>query len=62
MEPLLIAGRGNVPLAESIARRLKVELVGCKTLRFPDGELHVELEDAVRGEDVRSLSDLIVHQ
>jgi ribose-phosphate pyrophosphokinase len=52
LRPRLIAGQANVALAESIAARLNVGLVGRTIRRFPDGELHVELEDAVRGDVV----------
>jgi ribose-phosphate pyrophosphokinase len=52
MKLKLIAGQANVPLAESVARRLNVGLVSRKIRRFPDGELHVELDDTVRGDDV----------
>ncbi len=52
MEPRLIAGQANSPLAESIARRLNVGLVGRTIRRFPDSELQVELEEAVRGDEV----------
>jgi ribose-phosphate pyrophosphokinase len=50
MQPRLIAGQANPPLAESIARCLNVQLVGRTIRRFADGELHVELEEAVRGD------------
>ena len=50
--PKLIAGSDNLALAQSIARRLNGELVGRTIRRFPDGELQVELGDAVRGDDV----------
>jgi ribose-phosphate pyrophosphokinase len=48
----LIAGSANVPLATSIAHKLGVELCGRTVQRFPDGELHVEIERSVRGHDV----------
>jgi ribose-phosphate pyrophosphokinase len=47
----LAAGRDRRPY-RSIARQLNVRLSGRKIHRFPDGELHVELEDSVRGDDV----------
>src|SRR3990172_7973107 len=47
-----IAGSANVPLATSIAHELGVELCGRKVQRFADGELHVEIEQSVRGHDV----------
>lgn len=48
----LIAGSANVPLATSIAHELGVELCGRTVERFPDSELHVEVERSVRGHDV----------
>ena len=48
----LIAGSANVPLATSIAHELGVELCGRSVQRFPDTELHVEIERSVRGHDV----------
>jgi ribose-phosphate pyrophosphokinase len=52
MQSRLITGQANLPLAQSIAHHLNVELVGRTIRRFPDGELHVELEEAVRGDEV----------
>ncbi len=48
----VIAGSANMPLATSIAHELGVELCGRTVQRFPDGELHVEIEQSVRGHDV----------
>jgi ribose-phosphate pyrophosphokinase len=51
--PLTIfAGSANVPLAATIAERLGVPLGDRRVQRFPDGELHVELQESVRGHDV----------
>ena len=47
-----IAGSANAPLATSIAHELGVELCGRTLQRFADGELHVEIEQSVRGHDV----------
>jgi ribose-phosphate pyrophosphokinase len=47
-----IAGSANAPLAVSIAHELGVELCGRMLQRFADGELHVEVEQSVRGHDV----------
>jgi ribose-phosphate pyrophosphokinase len=47
-----IAGSANLPLATSIAHALGVELCGRTAQRFADGELHVEIEQSVRGHDV----------
>ena len=48
----VIDGSANVPLATSIAQELGVK--PCKRVlqRFPDSELHVDIEDSVRGHDV----------
>jgi ribose-phosphate pyrophosphokinase len=48
----VIAGSGNVSLATSIADELGVELCRRTAERFADGELHVKLEQSVRGHDV----------
>ena len=45
----VIAGSANVPLATSVAHELGVELYGRIARRFADGELHVEIEQSVRG-------------
>ena len=47
-----ISGLANVPLAASIAHELGAELSGRTLQRFSDGELHVEVEQSVRGHDV----------
>jgi len=52
MDLTIFAGSANLPLAESIASEHGLRL-GHRTLqRFPDGELHVELQDSIRGHDV----------
>ncbi len=48
----LIAGSANVPLATSIAQELGAKFCKRTLARFPDSELHVELEDSIRGDDV----------
>jgi ribose-phosphate pyrophosphokinase len=52
MPPTLISGSAHVPLAEAIARELDVTLCPRTLERFPDGELHVEIESSLRGHDV----------
>ena len=47
-----IAGSANAPLATSIAHELGLELCRRTARRFADGELHVEIEQSVRGHDV----------
>ncbi len=58
LEPKLITGNANKPLASAIARRMTmhrgspVELVDARIERFNDGEIFVEVFDNVRGEDM----------
>lgn len=48
----VFAGTANVPLAESIARGVDIALADRAIERFPDGEIHVDLREPVRGDDV----------
>ena len=48
----IFSGSANPPLAEAIARNLGVSLGRVVLQRFPDGELHVEIQESVRGHDV----------
>ena len=48
----LLAGTANRPLAEAIARELGCQLARLRDERFPDGEVHVRLEESVRGREV----------
>ena len=48
----LLTGNANRPLAESIAARLQTPLTDALIQRFADSEVHVEIKDNVRGEDV----------
>jgi ribose-phosphate pyrophosphokinase len=48
----LVTGAANVPLAAAVAEQLEVPLARRLVQRFPDGELHVELQESVRGHDV----------
>jgi ribose-phosphate pyrophosphokinase len=52
MPLMMFAGSANVALAAAVAERLDVPLGRRLVHRFPDGELHVELQDSVRGHDV----------
>ncbi|MCH2251364.1 MAG: ribose-phosphate pyrophosphokinase-like domain-containing protein, partial [Cognatishimia sp.] len=56
MEPKLITGNANQPLAKSIARRMSIHrnlgLVDARVERFNDGEIFVEVFENVRGEDM----------
>jgi ribose-phosphate pyrophosphokinase len=57
-EPKLIAGNANLPLAQSIARRMSIHrgmnigLVEARVERFNDQEIFVEVYENVRGEDM----------
>jgi len=48
----ILAGSANLSLAENIARNVNVKLIRRVLERFPDGELHIELQESVRGHDV----------
>jgi len=58
IEPKLIAGNANRPLANAIARRMSmhrgmsVDLVDARVERFNDQEIFVEVFENVRGEDM----------
>ena len=58
LEPKLITGNANKPLANAIARRMTMhrgsatELVNARVERFNDAEIFVEVYDNVRGEDM----------
>ena len=58
VEPKLIAGNANLPLAQAIARRMSlyrgmsVGLVDARVERFNDQEIFVEVFENVRGEDM----------
>ncbi len=48
----LIAGNSNEPLAKAMAEYLGVKLTEATIRRFSDGEIFVEVQENVRGEDV----------
>lgn len=52
MELTLLAGSANRPLAQMIAGALRLDLGRLTINRFPDGELHIEIGESVRGHDV----------
>jgi ribose-phosphate pyrophosphokinase len=52
MDLTILSGTANRPLGESLARALGLPLGRCLLERFPDGELHVELQEDVRGRSV----------
>src|SRR5688572_8365075 len=49
---ILLSGTANPALAQHIAERLGGDLAACVLERFPDGELHVEIRESVRGQRV----------
>lgn len=48
----IISGTSNRPLGEAIAAHLKVSLVQATIQRFADGEIFVEVQESVRGQDI----------
>ena len=48
----LIAGNSNRPLSEKISERLATSLANADIKTFKDGEVFVEIQENVRGEDV----------
>jgi ribose-phosphate pyrophosphokinase len=52
MNPLIVAGSANIALADAIAEKLGIGICRAVLNRFPDSELHTEIEDTVRGGDV----------
>src|SRR5919199_1728506 len=52
MTPMIFAGSANVPLTEAVAARLDIRPGSREVEVFPDGEMQVELQESVRGEDI----------
>lgn len=52
MEFKVFSGSANEPLGEAVAAELGVRMAERELQRFPDGEMHVELKESVRGADV----------
>lgn len=48
----ILSGSANLALAENVAAKLGTPLARRIVERFPDGELHIELQESVRGDDV----------
>ncbi len=48
----ILAGSAHPELSAEIARELETQATPCLVERFPDGELHVDVRDGVRGRDV----------
>jgi ribose-phosphate pyrophosphokinase len=51
-KPIILTGNANRPLAEAIARRLRLKLGKTVVKTFSDGEIWVQIEENVRGQDV----------
>lgn len=52
MNLTVLSGTAHPALAQAVAGHMAVALGACTTQRFPDGELHVQVETSVRGHDV----------
>ena len=48
----IFSGNANPALAKEIVTHLGTQLGKAEVSRFPDGELHVEIDENVRGQDV----------
>ena len=48
----LFSGRSNNPLAQEIAQYLGTSLEPITIKDFSDGEIYVQIQDSVRGDDV----------
>ena len=48
----IIAGNGNRPLAEKIARYIGISLSSCEVKRFSDGGVFVQINENIRGADL----------
>jgi len=48
----VLTGNSNLVLAKSICRHLGVSLSNAIVDRFPEGEIHVQIQDNIRGKDV----------
>ena len=51
-KPVIISGNANRPLATKIASHLMQRLAAATVDRFSDGEIRIEIEENVRGQDV----------
>ncbi len=52
MRPVLLAGSSHPALAAALSTELSLPLGACRTQRFPDGELDIELAEPVRDAQV----------
>ncbi len=49
--PLIFCGSANRSLAGEVAQILHLKLGGSSVERFPDGEIHIRIDESVRGRD-----------
>lgn len=54
----LVSGNSNIPFAKQVASYLGTELLRATVGRFSDGEINVQIEDNVRGEDIFIIQSL----
>jgi ribose-phosphate pyrophosphokinase len=52
MDVKILSGSANLPIAEGIAEKIGAPLVRRALERFPDSELHIEIQESVRGQDL----------
>jgi len=52
----ILSGSANLPLTEKIAKNLGVQRSQVLLERFPDSELHFEIQESVRGHRLVSLA------
>ena len=52
MDPVIFVGSANLTLAAAVAVRMGSTLGKRALTRFPDSELHIEVQESVRGRDV----------
>jgi len=52
MQLAIYCGSANPDLAQAVARALGVPLGRRRLRRFPDTEVHVQIEDSIRGQDI----------
>jgi ribose-phosphate pyrophosphokinase len=48
----VFSGTANRPLAEAVARHLGIELSSATITHLPDGEIHVQIDELVRHQDI----------
>jgi ribose-phosphate pyrophosphokinase len=52
IDPIILAGLANLPLAAAVAEQMGLTLANRALTRFLDSELHIEVQESVRGCDV----------